>query len=137
MLHHPIRLVRLCKPFTATSRNGISTCKLLLSKKLTQDDFVKKTELKRVRDTELASKELFEDVKKKNKQTFKGALEIFKNRDQRRRGSVEFIRAALKHMKTFGVEKDLEVYKSLIDVMPKGVYIPETFIQASFGHYPR
>ena len=68
---------------------------------------------------------------------FTGALEIFKNRDVRRRGAVEFIEAARKHMKEFGVEKDLEVYKSLIDILPKNVYVPENRIQAGFFHYPK
>ena len=68
---------------------------------------------------------------------FIGALDIFKNRDVRRRGAVEFIEAARKHMKEFGVEKDLEVYKSLIDVMPKGIYVPENRIQSGFFNYPK
>ena len=50
---------------------------------------------------------------------------------------MEFIEAARKHMKEFGVEKDLEVYKSLIDIMPKGIYIPKSIIQAGFFHYPK
>ena len=33
--------------------------------------------------------------------------------------------------------RNLEVYKALIDVMPKGKYVPETFFQADFGHYPK
>ena len=40
-------------------------------------------------------------------------------------------------MKEFGVEKDLDVYKSLIDIMPKDVYIPENRIQSGFYHYPK
>ena len=109
----------------------------LMSKKMSQKDFVKHTELKQIRDTELVSKELFAETKKKNKDTFMGALDLFKNGDVRRRGSVEFITAALKHMKDFGVERDLEVYKSLIDVMPKNVYVPPSRIAAGFFHYPR
>ena len=37
----------------------------------------------------------------------------------------------------FGVEKDLEVYNSLIDIMPKGIYVPENRVQAGFFHYPK
>ena len=61
----------------------------------------------------LAAKDYFEaiDEKNRNKENFKGALEIFKNRDVRRRGAIEFIEAALKHMKAFGVANDLECYK--------------------------
>ena len=42
--------------------------------KMDQEKFMKNTQLKQIRDTQLASKELFEDVKAKNKQTFKGEL---------------------------------------------------------------
>lgn len=55
----------------------------------------------------------------------------------RRRGHVEFIYAALRHMEEFGVHKDLEVYKSLIDVLPKGRFIPQNIFQAEFMHYPK
>ena len=60
----------------------------LMSKKMTQEDFVKHTELKQIRDTELVSKELFKDAKRKNRETYMGALDLFKNGDIRRRGSV-------------------------------------------------
>jgi len=83
------------------------------------------------------SKELFSDQSKKNEETFRGAIDLFNNQDKRKRGSVEFISAALKHMKEYDVHRNLEVYKVLIDVMPKGKYIPETFLQADFYHYPK
>uniref|UniRef100_A0A1B0G104 Evolutionarily conserved signaling intermediate in Toll pathway, mitochondrial n=1 Tax=Glossina morsitans morsitans TaxID=37546 RepID=A0A1B0G104_GLOMM len=51
-------------------------------------------------------------------------VEIFTERDIRRRNHVEFIYAALKHMAEFGVERDLDVYKALINVLPKGKFIP-------------
>ena len=108
-----------------------------MSKKMTQKDFEKHTELQKVRDTEMLSKAVFVDPKQKNKDTFMGALELFKNGDIRRRGTIEFISAALKHMKDFGVERDLEVYKSLMDVMPKNEYVPRNQLQAGFFHYPR
>lgn len=40
-------------------------------------------------------------------------------------------------MKDFGVHKDLETYKALISVMPKGKMVPENLIQAEFMHYPK
>lgn len=33
--------------------------------------------------------------------------------------------------------RDLETYKALIDVMPKGQYVPENLWQADFRHYPK
>ena len=133
--HSKMALLQLLPRLIPLTRN-ISSCSILMEK-LDQDKFQKQTQLKAVRDSRLVSKELFEDAKAKNRETFKGALEIFKNRDVRRRGSVEFIRAAMKHMKDFGVEKDLEVYKALVDVMPKGIYPAQNVIQAGFFHYPK
>jgi len=89
------------------------------------------------RRTTAISKDLFEDQAQKNEQTFRGAIDLFNNRDHRKRGSVEFVNAALKHMKEYDVHKNLEVYKALIEVMPKGKYVPETHIQADFWYYPK
>ena len=33
--------------------------------------------------------------------------------------------------------RDLEIYKALIDVLPKGQYVPENLWQADFRHYPK
>lgn len=73
----------------------------------------------------------------KNKKTYLEVVKIFEGRDTRRRGHVEFIYAALARMKEFGVQKDLEVYKALIEVLPKGKFIPQNIFQAEFMHYPK
>ena len=57
------------------------------------------------RDEAIASLELFEETKTKHRETFKNAIDLFNGRDHRRRGAVEFIYAALKQMKQFGVNK--------------------------------
>nr|XP_023015968.1 evolutionarily conserved signaling intermediate in Toll pathway, mitochondrial [Leptinotarsa decemlineata] len=80
----------------------------------------------------------FENMQDKNKNTYLEMVKIFINRDHiYRRGHVEFIYSALKNMKTFGVNKDLEVYKALIDILPKGKFIPTNILQAEFMHYPK
>ncbi|XP_044760666.1 evolutionarily conserved signaling intermediate in Toll pathway, mitochondrial-like isoform X1 [Coccinella septempunctata] len=80
----------------------------------------------------------FEKIENKNKNTYLEMVKIFINRDQvYRRGHVEFIHSALKHMKEFGVHKDLEVYRSLIDVLPKGKFVATNILQAEFMHYPK
>lgn len=79
----------------------------------------------------------FENVTNRNKDTYLDMVKIFEYRDIHRRGHVEFIYSALKHMESFGVNKDLEVYKSLIDVLPKGKFIPTNIFQAEFMHYPK
>ena len=80
---------------------------------------------------------LFESAAKKDKQTYIEMVKIFEKRSVHRRNHVEFIYAALRHMEEFGVNKDIAVYKALIDVMPKGKFIPTNIFQAEFMHYPR
>lgn len=73
----------------------------------------------------------------KTKDTYLEVIKMFEDRDTRRRGHVEFIYAALGRMSEFGVQKDLEVYKALIEVLPKGKFIPTNIFQAEFLHYPK
>ena len=58
---------------------------------------------------ELESWEYFEMNQEKTRENFKKAIELFNDRDIRKRGAVEFVLAALKNMKAFGVHRDLEV----------------------------
>ncbi|NP_001229867.1 evolutionarily conserved signaling intermediate in Toll pathway, mitochondrial [Danio rerio] len=73
----------------------------------------------------------------KTKVEFNRVVDVFKSKDIRRRGHVEFIYAALKKMPEFGVECDVTVYNKLLDVFPKEVFVPQNFIQRMFNHYPR
>ncbi|ALC46159.1 ECSIT [Drosophila busckii] len=84
-----------------------------------------------------AARNPFAIAQEKTKNTYLTMVEIFMERDIHRRNHVEFIYAALKHMADFGVEHDLEVYKALINVMPKGKFIPKNIFQAEFMHYPK
>lgn len=79
----------------------------------------------------------FVDIKNKNKEAFLEMINIFINKDKDRRGQVEFIYAALKYMKDFGVHKDLEVYKKLLEVFPEEKMVPRNIFQAEFMHYPK
>lgn len=79
----------------------------------------------------------FAAAQEKTKNTYLTMVEIFEERDVHRRNHVEFIYAALKHMPDFGVEHDLEVYKALINVMPKGKFIPTNVFQSEFMHFPK
>jgi len=45
------------------------------------------------------------------------------------RGHVEFIYAAMKHLKEYGLHKDVDVYKALLNVFPKGPLIPTNAVQ--------
>lgn len=79
----------------------------------------------------------FEHISHKNRDTFLTMVKLFETRDVHRRNHVEFIYAALKNMREYGVHRDLAVYKALIDVMPKGKFIPTNMFQAEFNHYPK
>lgn len=88
-------------------------------------------------DSQLMHRGEFQHISNKNRETFISMVHIFVERDKHRRNHVEFIYAALKHMREFGVERDLSVYKELIDIMPKGKFIPTNMFQAEFMHYPK
>lgn len=79
----------------------------------------------------------FRRIVKKDRETFINMVHIFIEKDKHRRNHVEFINAALKHMKEFGVERDMEVYKEIMHVFPKGKFIPTNMFQAEFMHYPK
>lgn len=88
-------------------------------------------------ETRVATLDAFTEIEEKTKDTYLDLLHFYTKRDVRRRGHVEFIYAALKHMKDFGVNKDLEAYKRLMDVMPKGKFVAQNVMQAEFQHYPK
>lgn len=81
----------------------------------------------------------FDEVKKdlRNKNAFRRAIGTFLTRDIRRTGHVEFIYAALKRVREFGVHKDLDTYKDLMNIFPKGRYVAQNMWQMEFQHYPR
>jgi evolutionarily conserved signaling intermediate in Toll pathway len=79
----------------------------------------------------------FEQEINKDKTSYLDMIKIFETKDKHRRNHVEFIYAALKNMEDYGVHKDLAVYKALVDVMPKGKFIPTNIFQAEFQHYPK
>lgn len=112
-----------------------------LSRNLSTTDNDESTNSQRKK--EPASKKLpairnpFDTAQQKTKETFVDMLTIFEKRDVHRRNHVEFIYAALKNMEEFGVHTDIEVYKALINVMPKGKFIPTNIFQAEFMHYPK
>lgn len=79
----------------------------------------------------------FEYTQNKDKANYLDMIKVFEDKDVHRRNHVEFIYAALKNMEEYGVHKDLAVYKALVDVMPKGKFIPTNIFQAEFMHYPK
>lgn len=87
--------------------------------------------------TSLTVKSYF-NSEERDKSTFMAACDVFSKRGgPQLRGHVEFIYSALKLMEDYGVHKDVEVYKRLLDLMPKGKMIPTNVFQAEFMHYPK
>ncbi|XP_011877788.1 PREDICTED: evolutionarily conserved signaling intermediate in Toll pathway, mitochondrial [Vollenhovia emeryi] len=79
----------------------------------------------------------FANVERKERMAYLDILRQYKNNNEMRRGHVEFIQVALKYMDEFGVNRDLAVYKSLLDVLPKGKFIPRNYMQSILMHYPK
>lgn len=78
----------------------------------------------------------FGDQGPRDKETFLDKCENFQRTvTKHRHGQVEFIYAALRHMKDFGVHKDLQAYKGLMDVFPKDVMVPTNIFQGMFWHF--
>ncbi|VDK18976.1 unnamed protein product [Anisakis simplex] len=91
--------------------------------------------------------EHFEAVpaEERNKKSFNAAIEVFRQKRTQSRGHVEFINSALKYLEEYGLHKDLDTYKSLLNVFPKGAMIPQnkfqvvnssSYFQKIFLHYP-
>lgn len=90
----------------------------------------------------LRKEHVFEEIarlkKVKNSATFKLAVAKFVGADPvYRRGHVEFIYAAIRCMKEFGVEKDISAYKLILDLFPKGKMVAESMWQVEMMHYPK
>jgi len=74
----------------------------------------------------------------KTKRAFQMAIQMFNKVDPKyKRGHVEMIYQAANLMKEYDLEKDLDAYRMVFDLFPKGVLIPKGVIQAGFFHYPR
>lgn len=94
--------------------------------------------MKHVQETSLVHVEKqFEAIEpeKRDKDAFMAAIATFK--EKRGRTHVEFINTALKYVKEYGVHKDIDTYKGLLEVFPKGKMIPQTVFQKVFLHYPQ
>ncbi|KAL7635925.1 UNVERIFIED_CONTAM: hypothetical protein RMT77_013742 [Armadillidium vulgare] len=93
--------------------------------------------LQRTKETMALVTKSYFDTKNKNKETFLAAINKFREQERLLRGHIEFIYSALNYLEEFGVEKELEVYKSLLDIMPKGKMVPTNIFQEEFFHYPK
>nr|XP_012147991.1 PREDICTED: uncharacterized protein LOC100880478 isoform X3 [Megachile rotundata] len=79
----------------------------------------------------------FNRAERKEKEVFLEIIRIYVKENAQLRNHIQFILKALKCMDDFGVNRDLETYKALLDIFPKGKYIPENIYQAMLHHYPK
>jgi len=90
----------------------------------------------KAKDVTLAGR-LFKEIPDRHKEHFLSVVDNFSNHKYiKRQGYVEFITAALPFMKEFGVHRDLEAYKALMNIFPRGRYRPENIFQVGFFHFP-
>ncbi|XP_076756357.1 evolutionarily conserved signaling intermediate in Toll pathway, mitochondrial [Xylocopa sonorina] len=75
------------------------------------------------------------NVERKEKETFLEIVRMYVTEDKARINQLQFIAAALNYMDEFGVNKDLETYKAIFNVFPKGKYIPTNKYQIMLFHY--
>lgn len=54
---------------------------------------------------------------------------MFQHNRMRATGHVEFLNTAVKYLKEFNLHKDLDTYKNLLNVFPKGPLIPTNVFQ--------
>lgn len=94
------------------------------------------TDAERARKSALTTQTYF-NSKERNKETFEVMLDIFTEKNRNRKGAVEFIYAALRHMEDYNVQYELDTYKKLIQILPEGKYVPENIYQEEFYHYPK
>lgn len=81
-------------------------------------------------------KYMFENTQNKKKETFLDIIRTYEQ-EKNRRGQVEFIKLALKYMEIYGLHRDLEAYKAILNVLPKGPYIATNYYTAAFKFYPK
>lgn len=63
-------------------------------------------------------------------------INVYNDKFQSRFRESDFILAALNEMEKFGVQEDIEIYKALLDIFPKGKYIPDNYFLADAWYHP-
>ncbi len=65
-----------------------------------------------------------------NREQFYLAIQKYLEREKYRRNHVQFMIAAARRMDEFGLNKDLEAYNRLIEVFPRGKFLPRRMLEA-------
>ena len=61
---------------------------------------------------------------------FKMALKEFVVKDKHRRTHLKFINTALERVDEFGLQKNMQIYKDMLDLFPKGRFVNRTLFDA-------
>ncbi|CAK9828437.1 Evolutionarily conserved signaling intermediate in Toll pathway, mitochondrial [Anthophora retusa] len=77
------------------------------------------------------------NVDRKEKGTFLEIIRKYEKTDFARIEQLKFIMIALSYMDEFDVNEDLETYKAIFNIFPKGIYIPRNKYETAFYHYPK
>lgn len=68
---------------------------------------------------------------------FREVIDLYIKQNPNRRRHVEFIDEALSLMKEFGVQRNIECYKSVMRVFPEGKMVAKSSWQAHLHHFPK
>lgn len=128
----PLRSSLLSKP----SREYPANASRLAARNIRTSEHRRNDGVKEDKKSKALTLHTFEQIEFKEKESYLEVLRQYKNNNVNRRGHVEFVRVALKYMEDYGVHRDLQVYKSLLDVLPKGKLVPTNYFQTLFMHYP-
>lgn len=136
----PISPLLVSKQYSSIA--SLSTHRLLHTTATTQSwlEARSKDADKKEKDLIVHQENIFDEVAKKaqNKETFKAAIaKYLRVQGVYRRGHVEFIYAALNKMSMFGVQRELSIYKALVDLFPKEKMVPNNAWQVEMMHYPK
>ena len=99
-----------------------------------------KARISRTSSLQLNKEQLLEKQmeKARKKETFKKAIAIYLDHQTvQRRGMVEFVYASLEKMKQFGVNRDLDAYKQLIDLFPKEKMVLRSVWHREMMYFPK
>ena len=65
-----------------------------------------------------------------NADGFRKAMDMYIKKNKPRQGHMEFIRTAMKFIEPYGLQDDMEVYNSLLNVFPRGIFENRTSFDA-------
>ncbi|KAK6644560.1 hypothetical protein RUM43_000827 [Polyplax serrata] len=78
----------------------------------------------------------FQLTEAKDKKSFFQTISTYEKTFPNKKAHVEFISSGLAKMEEYGVQEDLEAYKSLMNVFPKDQFVPRNVWQQAMTYFP-